>query len=264
MAGIENLVVAQNKIDLVEKKEAMESKKNISSFLEENDYKNIPIIPIAANFSGNIDLLIEGIEEHIPTPKFELEKPLLMYCARSFDINKPGASAEELQGGVMGGTIIQGTAKIGTKILIRPGIEDQEVLTEIRSLSTSSGKLKQAIPGGLIAIGTGLDSSLTQNDRMRGQVAGTKESLPKATTTLNVEINYIKRLVTNIDPKIKHNEPVVLTIGTMAVVGTVANSSDKKAKISLKNSVVVLPGQKIAVSKKNAGRWQLVAYAVAE
>ena len=264
MAGIENLVVAQNKIDLVEKKEAMESKKNISSFLEENDYKNIPIIPIAANFSGNIDLLIEGIEEHIPTPKFELEKPLLMYCARSFDINKPGASAEELQGGVVGGTIIQGTAKIGTKILIRPGIEDQEVLTEIRSLSTSSGKLKQAIPGGLIAIGTGLDSSLTQNDRMRGQVAGTKESLPKATTTLNVEINYIKRLVTNIDPKIKHNEPVVLTIGTMAVVGTVANSSDKKAKISLKNSVVVLPGQKIAVSKKNAGRWQLVAYAVAE
>ena len=264
MAGIEKLVVAQNKVDLVERNKALESKKQISSFLEQNGYKNIPIIPIAANFSGNIDLLIEAVEEHIPTPKFELEKPLLMYCARSFDINKPGTKADSLKGGVVGGTIIQGKAKTGEKILIRPGLEGQEIESEITSLSCSSGILKEAVPGGLVAIGTGLDSSLTQNDRMRGQVVGTKKSLPESTTELNVEINYIKRLVASIEPEIKSNEPVVLTIGTMAAVGTVTSISGKKAKIVLKNKVVVLPGQKIAVSKKATGRWQLVAYAIAE
>ena len=31
----------------------------IKDFLEKNGYKDVPIIPIAANFAGNIDLLIE-------------------------------------------------------------------------------------------------------------------------------------------------------------------------------------------------------------
>ena len=67
-----------------------------------------------------------------------------------------------------------------------------------------------------------------------------------------------------VEEKIKSNESVVLTIGTMAVVGIVTSISGSKAKISLKNKVVVLPGQKIAVSKKAEGRWKLIAYAVAK
>ncbi len=264
MAGIENIVVAQNKIDLVEMPKAIESKKQIEAFLEKEAYKKASIIPIAANFSGNIGLLIEAIEESIPTPKFEVNKPLLMYCARSFDINKPGTKASQLQGGVLGGTIIQGKASIGDKILIRPGIEEKQLSTEIRSLSCSSGQLKQATPGGLIAIATDLDSSLTQNDRMRGQVIGTEKSLPKPTKELDVEVSYIKRLVGRVESKISSNEPVVLTIGTMAGVGTVTSIHETKAKILLKNSAVVLPGQKIAISKKNGGRWQLIAYAIAK
>jgi len=264
MAGIEKIVVAQNKIDLVEMPKAKENMKKIKGFLEKKGYDKVQIIPIAANFAGNIDLLIESMEKEIPTPKFDLKKPLIMYCARSFDINKPGSKLKEMKGGVVGGTIIQGKAIIGEKILIRPGIEEKEISTDIRSLSCSSGKLKEAIPGGLVAIGTGLDPSITQNDRLRGQVVGTEKSLPKATTELDTEISYIKRVVEKVEEKIKSNEPVVLTIGTMAVVGIVTSISGSKAKISLKNKVVVLPGQKIAVSKKAEGRWKLIAYAVAK
>ena len=262
MAGIENLVIAQNKIDLVSKEKALENKKQIQEFLEQNDYKDSPIIPIAANFSGNLDILIETIEKHIPTPKFDLNKPLLMYCARSFDINKPGTKAGEMQGGVIGGTIIQGKAKIGDKILIRPGIEGKGLETDIRSLSCTSGELKEAIPGGLVAIGTGLDPSLTQNDRMRGQVAGTEKSLPKATTELDIKVNYIKRLVTDVKTTISSNDQLVLTVGTMAAVGTVTSIGNNKAKITLRNEVVVLPEQKIAISKRDGGRWQLIAYGI--
>ncbi len=243
MAGIEKIVIAQNKIDLVEMPKAKENMKQIKEFL---------------------DLLIEAVEKTIPTPKFDLKKPLLMYCARSFDINKPGSKLKAMQGGVIGGTIIQGKAIIGEKILIRPGIEGKEISTDIRSLSCSSGNLKEAIPGGLVAIGTGLDPSLTQNDRLRGQVVGTEKSLPETVTDLNTEINYIKRVVEKVERKIKPNETVVLTIGTMAEVGIVTSIGGNKAKISLKNKIVVLPGQKIAVSKKAEGRWQLVAYAVAK
>jgi len=264
MAGIGKIVVAQNKVDLVERNKAIGNMKQIKGFLEKNGYKDVPIIPIAANFSGNIDLLIEAMEKHIPNPGFNLKKPFLMFCARSFDINKPGTKAKNLKGGVIGGTIIQGKAVLGGKVLIRPGIDGKELSTGIRSLSCSSGSLKEAVPGGLVAIGTGLDSSLTQNDRMRGQVAGTEESLPKASTELDVELTYIERLVSSVENKISSNEPVVLTIGTMATVGVATGASQNKAKIRLRSPAVVLPGQKIAVSKKSRGRWQLVAYAIAK
>ncbi len=262
IAGVEKIVVAQNKIDLVEMAQAKENKKQIQEFLEGKGYKEVAIIPTAANFAGNIDLLIETIEKDIQTPNFDLTKPLLMYCARSFDINKPGTKPGFLVGGVVGGTIIQGKAGIGEKILIRPGIEEKEISTEIRSLSCSSGKLQKAVPGGLIAIGTGLDSSLTQNDRMRGQVIGTAKSLPQPVKDMDLQLSYIKRLVASIESKINSNEAVVLTIGTMAVVGTVTSIHENKAKISLRSQVIILPGQKIAISKKTEGRWQLVAYAI--
>jgi translation initiation factor 2 subunit 3 len=264
MAGVEKLVVAQNKIDLVERKQALDNKKQVSNFLEENGYKGVPIIPIAANFSGNVDMLIEAIEKSIPTPKFDLKKPLLMFCARSFDINKPGSKIKELQGGVLGGSIVQGKAILGEKILIRPGQEGKELSTEIRSLSCSGGNLKEAVPGGLVAIGTALDPSLTQNDRMRGQVIGTEKSLPKPVSELEIELRYIKRLVSDVESRINSNEPVVLTIGTASLVGIVTSVHKEKAKISLKGEAVVLPGQKIALSRKAAGKWQLVAYAVAK
>jgi translation initiation factor 2 subunit 3 len=262
MAGIEKIVVAQNKVDLVERSQALENKKQIQAFLGENGYKGVPIIPIAANFSGNIDLLIEAIQEKIANQEFDLGKPLVMFCARSFDINKPGAKASGLKGGVLGGAIIQGKAVLGENVVIRPGIEGKEIRTDIRSLSCSSGPLKEALPGGLIAIGTGLDFSLTQNDRMRGQVIGTEESLPQPVKAFDVEINYIKRLVGSTGGRLNSNEAVVLTAGTMATAGLITSVHGNKAEISLKSSIVVLPNQKIAVSKRTAGRWQLVAYAV--
>ncbi len=262
MGGIEKIVVAQNKVDLVERDKALENKKQIKEFLEKNGYKDVPIVPVAANFSGNIDLLIEAVEEKIKNPEFDLSKPLIMFCARSFDINKPGAKASDLKGGVVGGAIIQGKASVGDKILIRPGIEGNEIKTDVRSLNCSAGPLKEALPGGLVAVGTGLDFSLTQNDRMRGQVVGMEKSLPQASKSLEVEITYIKRLVGEKESKLNSNESVVLTAGTMATAGLITSIHQNKAKISLKSSLVVLPEQKIAISKRTSGRWQLVAYAV--
>ena len=45
-----------------------------------------------------------------------------MIIIRSFDVNKPGQDAENLVGGVAGGTIIRGVLKVGDKIAIRPGL----------------------------------------------------------------------------------------------------------------------------------------------
>lgn len=45
-----------------------------------------------------------------------------MIVIRSFDINRPGISINELKGGVAGGSILQGVLKIGDEIEIKPGL----------------------------------------------------------------------------------------------------------------------------------------------
>ncbi|MAG21958.1 MAG: translation initiation factor IF-2 subunit gamma [Candidatus Diapherotrites archaeon] len=264
IAGVKNLVVAQNKIDLVDKEEALKSMKAINDFLEKNRYKDVPIIPVAAHFGTNIDLLIETIEKSIPTPKFDLKKPLLMHCARSFDINKPGEKLEKLKGGVLGGSILQGKVKEGDNILISPGPNGKPIETTVVSVSCASGPIKEAHAGGLIAIGTLLDPVITQNDKMRGQVIGLPGKVSKPVTRLDLKVEQVERAVGTKSANIKTNETIVLTVGTMPAVGTVTKYANNSMTVALNNSVVVEKGQKIALSKREATRWRLVAFGIVQ
>ena len=68
IAGIENIVVVQNKVDLVSRERAMESHAEIKSFLEGTIAQNAPVIPVSAHHDVNLDILIDAIEDTIPTP----------------------------------------------------------------------------------------------------------------------------------------------------------------------------------------------------
>ncbi|MEM4256875.1 MAG: translation initiation factor IF-2 subunit gamma [Candidatus Diapherotrites archaeon] len=263
IGGIKNIVVAQNKIDLVDEKRAKESYEEIKAFLKQYGYENAPIIPIAANLGINIDLLIEAIEKNIPTPKLDLESNLKMYVARSFDVNKPGTKPENIVGGVIGGSIISGKIKVGEEIEISPGIEGKPIVTKVVSLATEAGNLTEARPGGLIAIGTELDPYFTKNDEMRGQVVGKPGTLPKPVNELNVEVHEIERLLDKVDTKLKTNDYVVLAIGTATIVGQIVRPLGKNVfEVRLRIPAVVEKGEKIAISKREQSGWRLTAYGI--
>ncbi|MGW8288882.1 MAG: translation initiation factor IF-2 subunit gamma, partial [Candidatus Bathyarchaeia archaeon] len=102
--GIKNIIIVQNKIDIVEEKRARKSYEEIKNFVKGTIAENAPIIPVSAQHEINIDVLLNAIEEIIPTPKRDETKPPLMYIIRSFDVNKPGTPIEDLDGGIIGGT----------------------------------------------------------------------------------------------------------------------------------------------------------------
>ncbi len=262
-AGIEHIVVAQNKVDLVDKNQAVENEKKIVDFLKENGFENSPIIPTVANFGINIDLLIEAIEKSIPTPKFEEGKPLKLFVARSFDVNKPGCLPEQMVGAVFGGSIIQGIAKIGDEIEISPGFDEKILQAKIISLGTEGGFLEKARPGGLIAIGTLLDPQLSRNDQMKGQVVGKPGTLSKSTKKLLLKYSLFKRVVEEMSNELKVNDVIVLTVGTNTVLGTILKTTKDTMELVLENAVVVEQGQKIAISKKQKNGWRLAAYGTA-
>lgn len=263
IGGIKNIIVVQNKVDLVDSKRAMESYTEIKKFLKEYGYENAPIIPISANFNANIDVLIHAIQTHIPTPHFEPGKPLKMYISRSFDVNKPGTPIEKLQGGVLGGSIVQGTLKPKQKVEITPGMNGKPIVIEALSLNISSGHLNEAHPGGLIAMGTTLDPGITSMDKFKGQIVCAPGSLPTPTDFLSIDFNELPRLLGEKLPFPHVKELMVLTVGTNTLVGEIATVKKNQIDMILKGKMTIEKGQKIAISRRDKAGWRLAGWGVA-
>lgn len=272
ISGIKNIVIVQNKIDLVSEKNAIKNYEQILNFVKGTCAEGAPIIPISAHQDINIDVLIKSLEEHIPTPERDKNRPPLMYVARSFDINKPGTRPDDLQGGVVGGSIIHGVLKVGDEIEICPGrkieVEGKKTMeritTKIESLFTGGRSVDEASPGGLIAVGTSLDPSRTKSDSYAGKVVGRIGELPPVLESFNLSIHLLKRVVGTIEEKavepIRTNEPLMLTIGTATTVGIVSEFHGEKIGVQLKLPVCANDGQRIAISRRIDGRWHLIGY----
>jgi len=272
IAGINNIVIIQNKIDLISEKKAIKHYEQIIKFVKGTCAEEAPIIPVSAHHKVNIDALIKAMEDYIPTPKRKKDESPLMYIARSFDINKPGLNPKDLKGGVIGGSLLKGILKKGDNIEISPGreisIEGKKTLdpifTKIDSLFTGGKSVNEANPGGLLAIGTYLDPSRTKSDSYSGKVAGHPQKLPLILGNFNLSINLLKRVVGTIEEKnvepIKTNEPLMLTIGTATTVGIVTDIKKEKIGLKLKLPVCAEEGQRIAISRRIDGRWHLIGY----
>lgn len=272
--GVKNIVIVQNKIDLVTREKALENYKQILSFIEGTIAEDAPIIPVSAQWEVNIDLVIKAIEEKIPTPKRDLSKPPLMYVLRSFDINRPGTSIDDLKGGVIGGSLLQGYFQIGDEIEIRPGVYVKKgnkayyepLYTEITSLQAGGKNVEKAYCGGLVGIGTKLDPSITKGDGLIGNIVGRPGHLRDPYTELTLDITLFERIIGLQEyqkvEKIKPNEAIVLNIGTATTLAIVRSVKDNIVEVLLRRPVCIAYKQRVAISRKVKGRWRLIGYGI--
>src|SRR6056297_2564233 len=192
--GIKNIIIVQNKIDLVTKEEAIENYKAIKNFVKGSVAENSPIIPISAQQNVNIDKLLEALNE-LPIPKRDETKTPVFLIARSFDINKQGTDIKNIKGGVLGGVLKQGKLKVGEEVEIKQGIskkinnqyEYKTLTTKILTLFKGKEAVKEVLPGASISIETELDPYLTKTDSLTGSIASTKNSLPEITYKIKIK-----------------------------------------------------------------------------
>lgn len=274
ISGVERIVIVQNKIDIVDEARARENYAEIKAFTKGTIAENSPIIPVCAHQEANIDMLIEAIETYIPTQTIGHGKPARMFVARSFDINPPGKKIDELVGGVLGGTLLSGKLKVGDEIEIAPGrrVEDkgkirlEPVVTEITSLFSGGTQMDEISPGGLIAIGTLLDPYLTKSDSMIGKVVGRPGTLPPVLSKLTMNVKLLERVVGYSKDiaveALKSSEPLMLSVGTTNTVGMVTSARGDSADVALKIPVCAEKGQRVAISRKIAGKWRLIGYGI--
>ncbi len=274
IVDIKNLVIAQNKIDIVDEKRALESHREIMTFVKGTVAGKAPIIPVSAQHSLNIDALLQAMEEHIPTPKRDPTKPPRLHIMRSFDINKPGTSAAKLMGGVIGGTIIQGTFTVGDEIEIRPGVRVEKhgktsyepLFTEIVSLHAGGKSVKEAQCGGLVGVGTLLDPSLTKADGLNGNLVGKVDMLPPTLYQVVSENQLFERALGTKDlieiDKIHMGEDLLLDVGTAITIGNVVSVKGDVATLRLRRPVCAEEGFRAAISRKISARWRLIGYGI--
>jgi len=272
IAGIKNLIIVQNKIDLVGRERALENYNEIKSFVKGTIAENAPIIPISAQHKINLDVLLETIDKIIPTPKRDPTAPPRMYVLRSFDVNKPGTEVDDLVGGIIGGSVTQGIFKTDDEIEIKPGLKVEKggrtrfdpLSTAIRSLYVGGGSVEEVKPGGLVGIGTSLDPALTKSDGLVGSIVGKTGTLPETLDKLTLEVQLLERAVGTeaqvaVD-KIKTNEALVLNVFTTVTSGIVTSAREQVIDVALKNPVCVEKNAKVAISRRIGEGWRLIGF----
>jgi translation initiation factor 2 subunit 3 len=233
----------------------------------------VPIIPLSAIHNANIDYLIKAIEDKIPTPQRDPNKPSRMYVARSFDVNKPGTGPKNLVGGVIGGSLLQGVLKTNEEIEIRPGVKISEggkekytpIFTKVTSLSAGKQiRLTEAKPGGLIGVGTLLDPSLTKADGLVGSVVGKPGTIPPVWDQVTVHFTLLERAVGTIGQElvtaIRTNELLMLNVGTATTAGLTTSARSDVADIKLNRPVCAEQNARVAISRRISGRWRLIGW----
>jgi translation initiation factor 2 subunit 3 len=197
-----------------------------------------------------------------------------MYVVRSFDVNKPGTAVENIVGGIIGGTILQGVFKVEDEIEITPGLKierptkgtHQPLQTRITSLHAGGRSVSEAKCGGLVGVGTYLDPALTKADGLVGNVVGKPGTLPPVLNEVTMKIHLFKQAIgtpelIKVEPP-KLNEPLVMNVGTAVTVGTVTSTKVDLIETTLKRPICADIGSRVAISRRIADRWRLIGYGI--
>ncbi len=270
---IKNVIIVQNKIDLVSKEKSLENYKEIKEFIKGTYAENSPIIPVSAQQGINVDKLFEELCR-IEIPEREIDTEPIFLVARSFDINKPGTSIDNLKGGVLGGILKKGILKVGDEIEIKPGLSMKKahkqvyktLTTKILSLHKGIRSVKEVLPGASISIETGLDPFLTKTDSLTGCIVSRKGVLPEISHKIKINAELFKEVLgeeghKKVEP-IKTKEMLMMSSNTTITVGIVEkiDKEGKELELSLNIPIVALEGDNVGIARNINGHWRLIGW----
>ncbi len=264
------LIVVQNKIDLVEKEQALKNYQEIKALLK-GRYDTAAIVPVSAQQEVNLSALYQAIAE-IPIPERITSGPTRFVIARSFDVNRPGTKPGDLKGTVLGGTLKQGTLAVGDIIEIKPGMVVKEanqyfyktVKTKVMKLFNGSRSVPSLTPGGSMSIETELDMSLGKSDALAGCVASHAGVLPEIATSVKLKYALFPELfgatgAQKVEP-LKMSEMLLVSINTSMTVGVVKKLSPKEIELSLKVPIVPARGENVGIARNINNHWRLIGH----
>jgi len=268
---IKNIIIVQNKIDLVTKEQALKNYREIRQFVKGTFAESCPIIPASAQQSVGIEEILKELCKFEIPKKDEKAEPVFL-VARSFDINKPGKNVKELNGGVLGGILKKGKLKVGDEIEIKPGITIrkanqviyQPLITKILSLHKGKESVKEIKPGASISIETCLDPFLTKSDLLNGCIVSKIGILPEITYNIKIKSELFSEVLgveshENVEP-LKTKESLMLNINTTITIGIIEKIANNEIKFALTIPVIALKSDNVGIARNIRGHWRLIGW----
>ena len=268
---VNQIIIIQNKIDLVTKEQALKNYKEIKDFVKNTIAENSIIIPVSAQQNINIEKIKDVLLE-IPVPKRNLTSNPEFLIARSFDVNRPGTKIQELHGGVIAGILKKGILKIGDEIEIKPGILEKHqnqiiympIKTKIVSVYRGTHPIKQATPGGSLAFETELDNILTKTDFLSGNIASIPNALPEKSDKIKIKFELFPEVLGEEKKAkvelLKLSENIMLSINTTITVGQITKLKNNEVEFLLKIPIIPIKGDSIGLARNIHGHWRLIGY----
>ncbi|KAH8115493.1 translation protein, partial [Phellopilus nigrolimitatus] len=236
---LQNIIILQNKVDLIKEAQALGHQKSITAFVKGAfalDELRAP--PISAQLNYNIDAVIEYIMKWIPIPVWDFMSSPRLIVIRSFDVNKSGTEVNERMGSVTRGSILAGVLALEMCIEICLGIVTKvqqgckrcrPIFSRIITLLVENNQLQFVVPSGLVGVGMLIDPMLCRADRLVGQVLGSVSKLSQIYTELEISLFLLQRLLdvktedkkTMKVTKLVKNELLLINIGSMSTGGCV-------------------------------------------
>ena len=263
---IKDIIIVQNKIDLIDAGAAKKNYEEIKKFVKGTVAENSPVIPVSAQQGINIDKILEEIC-NIKLGKRDVSSDPIFIVARSFDINRPGTKPSELNGAVLGGTLKRGKLKIGDEIEIKPGVSVKEgnrvsyktIKTKIKDLHKGSYKQKEITPGGSISIETELDMALGKADILSGCVVSLTGKLPEISDRIKLKYWFFEDNPANLGP-LKTNETIMISTNTSVSIGSITKMKENETELLLKIPIVPFAGESVGIARNINNHWRLMGY----
>lgn len=239
--NINDVVVIQNKCDLVKKEQILTNKSQIEDFVDEITDEELPIIPIVAQTGNNIEFVGKYLSNKLVSYDKDINLPLQINIIRTFDVNKNNIPISKFKGGVLGGSVIQGILNKDDIVQISPGIckKDQlgkwqstPLFTRVKSINSERNSMEYAIPGGLIGVGTTLDPAYTKGNKLTGQIITLPGKNLRISSRIEVKYKSFRR-VGNSSKSLSKGEIVKLGIISNHVTGSVSKWDKKNKKITI-------------------------------
>jgi len=171
--GVPALVVALNKCDMVDDPEIIELvEMEISELLDGYGFTDVPIVKVSglkalegdAEWEGKVEELMKAVDDSIPEPEREIDKPFLMAIEDVFSITGRGTVAT--------GRIERGKVKVGEEVEI-VGIRDTR-LTTVTGVEMFRKLLDEGMAGDNVGL---LLRGIQKEDIERGMVLVKKGSI---------------------------------------------------------------------------------------
>jgi translation initiation factor 2 subunit 3 len=263
---IGHVMVALNKVDLFTKdkksKEIIKERiEEVEKFVSEREkLRGVPVMPISAFKNKNIDEVGKFIANMARRDlNTVVNKELLLCGLRTFDVNQKGVKISDMSGGVIGGSILQGHVSVGDKVIVTPGVLEEEggkwvsrpIFGTVKKIMSGTNTLEVAVPGGLVSVELDIDPSYCKGNGFLGNIilkltkANYSDYISNERTarTLKLKIKYLEEK----DPAdYKDMKELTMIINSQNVKGRILRrETDKggseKLKVQLKHPVFVTP-----------------------